>query len=297
MTSRAGAVRRGVQLLGLAVGPRRHADAGGAGAAGGQRGGVLPAATASAEDEVAGRGAARWAWACCPGHRSGRGVLTGQVPARDAGRLAGGVPRARRLRRALPGRRLARRSSTPWPSPPAASGCQPAEVALAWVRDRPGVVAPIVGARTTAQLRTALASEERRAARRAGAGAGRRLGRAGSGPTGPDLRAGARLRRGRPVRRRPRRGWRRRRPRRRTPRRPARGRRRRRPRRRARPARRPRRRSVEVVVLVVLVVVIAVDLQRGDLAVGVEQRVVVGVESLGDVLVGGEHRRVVLAAA
>jgi aryl-alcohol dehydrogenase-like predicted oxidoreductase len=35
----------------------------------------------------------------------------------------------------------------------------PAEIALAWVRDRPGVVAPIVGARTTAQLRTALASE------------------------------------------------------------------------------------------------------------------------------------------
>jgi aryl-alcohol dehydrogenase-like predicted oxidoreductase len=36
----------------------------------------------------------------------------------------------------------------------------PAEIALAWVRDRPGVVAPIVGARTTAQLRTALASEQ-----------------------------------------------------------------------------------------------------------------------------------------
>ncbi|HZL04181.1 MAG TPA: aldo/keto reductase, partial [Coriobacteriia bacterium] len=36
----------------------------------------------------------------------------------------------------------------------------PAEVALAWVRDRPGVVAPIVGARTTAQLRTALSSED-----------------------------------------------------------------------------------------------------------------------------------------
>jgi aryl-alcohol dehydrogenase-like predicted oxidoreductase len=35
----------------------------------------------------------------------------------------------------------------------------PAEIALAWVRDRPGVVAPIVGARTTVQLRTALASE------------------------------------------------------------------------------------------------------------------------------------------
>jgi len=36
----------------------------------------------------------------------------------------------------------------------------PAEVALAWVRDRPGVVAPIVGARTTNQLLAALASDE-----------------------------------------------------------------------------------------------------------------------------------------
>jgi aryl-alcohol dehydrogenase-like predicted oxidoreductase len=36
----------------------------------------------------------------------------------------------------------------------------PAEIALACVRDQPGVVAPIVGVRTTAQLRTALASED-----------------------------------------------------------------------------------------------------------------------------------------
>ena len=39
-------------------------------------------------------------------------------------------------------------------------GVAPLEVALAWVRDRPAVVAPIVGARTTAQLRGALASED-----------------------------------------------------------------------------------------------------------------------------------------
>jgi aryl-alcohol dehydrogenase-like predicted oxidoreductase len=32
-------------------------------------------------------------------------------------------------------------------------------VALAWVRDRPGVAAPIVGARTAAQLGQALLSE------------------------------------------------------------------------------------------------------------------------------------------
>lgn len=36
----------------------------------------------------------------------------------------------------------------------------PLEVALTWVRDRPGVTAPIVGARTTAQLRATLATEE-----------------------------------------------------------------------------------------------------------------------------------------
>jgi len=39
-------------------------------------------------------------------------------------------------------------------------GLSPLEVALTWVRDRPGVTAPIVGARTAAQLRDALAVEE-----------------------------------------------------------------------------------------------------------------------------------------
>ncbi|HSU73559.1 MAG TPA: aldo/keto reductase [Terrabacter sp.] len=39
-------------------------------------------------------------------------------------------------------------------------GVKPGEVALAWVRDRPGVAAPIVGARTSAQLRSALSSLE-----------------------------------------------------------------------------------------------------------------------------------------
>lgn len=36
----------------------------------------------------------------------------------------------------------------------------PVEVALAWVRDRPGVTAPIVGARTAAQLKGALSVEQ-----------------------------------------------------------------------------------------------------------------------------------------
>jgi aryl-alcohol dehydrogenase-like predicted oxidoreductase len=39
-------------------------------------------------------------------------------------------------------------------------GWTPLEVALVWVRDRPGVTAPIVGARTAAQLDGALGVEE-----------------------------------------------------------------------------------------------------------------------------------------
>jgi aryl-alcohol dehydrogenase-like predicted oxidoreductase len=39
-------------------------------------------------------------------------------------------------------------------------GASPAEVSLAWLRDRPGVVAPILGARTVNQLAAALGSEE-----------------------------------------------------------------------------------------------------------------------------------------
>lgn len=39
-------------------------------------------------------------------------------------------------------------------------GCSPVEVALAWVRDRPGVASALVGARTAAQLRASLTSDE-----------------------------------------------------------------------------------------------------------------------------------------
>jgi aryl-alcohol dehydrogenase-like predicted oxidoreductase len=38
--------------------------------------------------------------------------------------------------------------------------CSPVEVALAWVRDRPGVASILIGARTAAQLRASLTSEE-----------------------------------------------------------------------------------------------------------------------------------------
>jgi aryl-alcohol dehydrogenase-like predicted oxidoreductase len=39
-------------------------------------------------------------------------------------------------------------------------GWNTVEVALTWVRDRPGVTAPIVGARTAAQLKAALSIDE-----------------------------------------------------------------------------------------------------------------------------------------
>ena len=39
-------------------------------------------------------------------------------------------------------------------------GCSPVEVALAWVRDRPGVASVLVGARTAAQLRASMGSED-----------------------------------------------------------------------------------------------------------------------------------------
>ena len=44
--------------------------------------------------------------------------------------------------------------------PPTGSAPTPLEVALAWVRDRPGVTAPIVGARTAAHLKGSLSVEE-----------------------------------------------------------------------------------------------------------------------------------------
>ena len=88
----------------------------------------------------------------------GRGVLTGKyrhgTPAdsRGAPRTS---PRSSRRTSTTSRRRVVDAVTT------AADGLgvAPLEVALAWVRDRPGVVAPIVGARTAAQLRGALASE------------------------------------------------------------------------------------------------------------------------------------------
>ncbi len=89
----------------------------------------------------------------------GRGVLTGKyrhstpIDSRGANADTAGWVQAYLDER---GRRIVDALST------AAEGlgCSPTEVALAWLRDRPGVVAPILGARTNTQLLAALASEE-----------------------------------------------------------------------------------------------------------------------------------------
>ena len=90
----------------------------------------------------------RWAAACSPAstgtarpptpaapRRSGRASSTGRAPAH----------RPHRRGRDHRGRGL---------------GTTPLAVALAWVRDRPGVVAPVVGARTAQQLQASLDAEE-----------------------------------------------------------------------------------------------------------------------------------------
>ena len=88
----------------------------------------------------------------------GRGVLTGKyrhgIPA-DSRAASRDFPR-------FTARYLDDRSATIVEALAIAAqglGVSAAEVALAWVRDRPGVVSPIVGARTTAQLKTALSSD------------------------------------------------------------------------------------------------------------------------------------------
>jgi aryl-alcohol dehydrogenase-like predicted oxidoreductase len=89
----------------------------------------------------------------------GRGVLTGKyrsgIPADSR---AGNPVFASFVQPYLtePARRIADATAT------AADGLgvSPSEVALAWVRDQPGVTCALVGTRTTAQLRTALASED-----------------------------------------------------------------------------------------------------------------------------------------
>ncbi len=82
-----------------------------------------------------------------------------QVPAGDPAGLARRLAALRAVHRAVP--RRPQRGGIVDAVCTAADGldASPLEVALAWVRDAPGVTAPIVGARTAAQLRGSLTSE------------------------------------------------------------------------------------------------------------------------------------------
>ncbi len=89
----------------------------------------------------------------------GRGVLTGKYRHGRPADSRGASPHFERF----VSRYLDPRSSAIVESVVIAAdglGVSPLEVALAWVRDRPGVVAPIVGARTVGQLAGALQVEE-----------------------------------------------------------------------------------------------------------------------------------------
>jgi aryl-alcohol dehydrogenase-like predicted oxidoreductase len=130
-------------------------------------GGHAPIVSVQVEYSLAERGverevvpaAAQHAVGLLPWAPLGRGVLTGKyrggTPADSRGasqRFAGYVDQHRTERAA----RIVEAVVT------AADGLgtSPLAVALAWVRDRPGVVAPVVGARDTAQLTGSLAAEE-----------------------------------------------------------------------------------------------------------------------------------------
>jgi aryl-alcohol dehydrogenase-like predicted oxidoreductase len=127
----------------------------------------VPVVSAQAEYSLAERGAERelvpaaryHGVGVLPWAPLGRGVLTGKyrggTPADSRGaseEFAGYVQQHRTDRVA----RIVQATAT------AADGlgAAPLAVALAWVRDRPGVVAPVVGARDVAQLTGSLAAEE-----------------------------------------------------------------------------------------------------------------------------------------
>jgi len=87
-----------------------------------------------------------------------RGVLGGKY--RSGGSSGSRAP-ARHVSRYVRDRMGARSMAVVEAVSTAAGGLDvtPTEVALAWVRDRPGVTAPIVGCRSVVELQTALASE------------------------------------------------------------------------------------------------------------------------------------------
>ena len=110
------------------------------------------------EDEIVPAGQAL-GFGLLPWSPLGRGVLTGKyrhgIP--DGSRAASGELNS------LSGLNLTEESGQIVDAVAIAAegmNVSPAQVALAWVRDRPGVVAPIMGVSTTAQLHDALSSED-----------------------------------------------------------------------------------------------------------------------------------------
>ena len=100
----------------------------------------------------------RSAWACWRGRRSGRGLLTGKYRHSTPTESRGASPQWQGF---IDGLRSKKSDRIVEAVITAAEGLgtTPLAVALAWVRDRPGVVAPIVGARTAQQLQASLDSE------------------------------------------------------------------------------------------------------------------------------------------
>ena len=89
----------------------------------------------------------------------GRGVLTGKYRAGIPADSRAGNPLFASFVQPYLGE-VARRVVDATATAADGLGVSAAEVALAWVRDQPGVTAALVGTRTVAQLRTALASED-----------------------------------------------------------------------------------------------------------------------------------------
>lgn len=89
----------------------------------------------------------------------GRGVLTGKYRSgTPADSRAATTHLARFVDRYLDGR--SRKIVEAVCTAAEGLGAQPLQVALAWLRDRPGVTAPVLGARTVTQLSTQLAAEQ-----------------------------------------------------------------------------------------------------------------------------------------
>ncbi|MGA9745903.1 MAG: aldo/keto reductase [Nocardioides sp.] len=112
----------------------------------------------SAEDDVV-PAAAALGLGLLPWSPLGRGVLTGKYRSGTPADSRAASPHFQAFVSGYLGDRSARIVEA---VARAADGLEwtPLEVALAWVRDRPGVVAPIVGARTAAQLKGSLSAEQ-----------------------------------------------------------------------------------------------------------------------------------------